>query len=131
ASSFLILLASPAAAASPWVEREIVQWRATKDANRIMLVLTDGEAVWDQTAADFDWRVTTALPHALERAFAEEPRWVDLRWARTDDHFAERDPRLREAVADLAAPIHGRPKDELIGEEVRQHRRTRRVVRGA
>ena len=42
-----------------------------------------------------------------------------------------RDPRFREAVADVAAPLHGRAKDDLIGEDVRQHRRTVRLVRGA
>ena len=30
--------------------------------------------------------------------------------------------RFRSAVADLAAPIHGIPKDELEGEDIRQHR---------
>ena len=31
----------------------------------------------------------------------------------------------------MAAPLHGRPKDELNGEDVRQHRSTRRVARTA
>ena len=31
-------------------------------------------------------------------------------------------PLLREAVADLAAPLHGIPKDALDSEDVRQHR---------
>lgn len=41
-----------------------------------------------------------------------------------------RDPRFRECVADLTAPIRGLPKDELIGEDIRQHRRTLRLARG-
>src|SRR5262249_41225309 len=35
------------------------------------------------------------------------------------------------AVADLAAPIHGVPKDELESEDLRQHRRARRLARTA
>jgi len=31
-----------------------------------------------------------------------------------------RDPRFRDCVADLAAPIRDLPKDELIGEDIRQ-----------
>ena len=41
-----------------------------------------------------------------------------------------RDPRFRECVADLTAPIRGLPKDELIGEDIRQHRRTLRLAQG-
>ena len=59
-----------------------------------------------------------ALPGALHAAFEEEPRFIDLRWARTSEHLSLSDPRFRDAVADLASPIHERPKDDLIGEEV-------------
>ena len=42
-----------------------------------------------------------------------------------------RNPRFRDCVGELAAPIHGLPKDELIGEDISQHRRTLRLARGA
>ncbi|MGH3873686.1 MAG: WD40 repeat domain-containing protein [Pseudonocardiaceae bacterium] len=35
-----------------------------------------------------------------------------------------RHPRFRDAVADLAAPLHGVAKEQLVGEDVRQQRRT-------
>jgi hypothetical protein len=54
---------------------------------------------------------------------------VDVRWAQSRDDLTLRDPRFRGAVAELAAPIHGREKDELAGEDVRQHRRTMRLAR--
>ena len=72
-----------------------------------------------------------ALPPALVAALPEEPRYVDLRWARVADDVSLRNVRFRDTVADLAAPVHGRPKDEMIGEDVRQHRRTLRVARAA
>lgn len=38
------------------------------------------------------------------------------------------DGRFRDSVADLAAPLHYQAKDELVGEDVRQHRRTLRII---
>ena len=59
---------------------------------------------------------------------AAEPLYVDLRWAKSVDHLSLRHSQFRAAVLDLAAPLYGRPKDELDGEDVRQHRRTRRLA---
>jgi WD40 repeat protein len=67
----------------------------------------------------------------LRDVFDEEPRYVDLRWARAEEHLSSRHPRFRDCVADLAVPLHGRDKDELVGEDVRQHRRTVRLARSA
>jgi WD40 repeat protein len=130
-SEFFILLASPEAARSQWVEREIAFWIEHKSLDNFLVVLTDGEVVWDRAAPDFDWVRTTALPPVLRRAFADEPRYIDLRWARTEEHLSLNDGRFRDRVADLAAPLHHRAKDELAGEDVRQHRRTVRLTRGA
>jgi WD40 repeat protein len=130
-SHHFILLASPEAAASPWVAREAERWRETKSTDTLLVGLTDGELAWDEHGRDFDWDRTDALPPTLAGAFAEEPRWIDLRWARNGDDLTLGNPHFRDAVAELAAPLHGRPKDELAGEEVRQHRRTVRIVRTA
>jgi WD40 repeat protein len=130
-SSFFILLASPGAADSPWVAREAAQWRATKPVAHLLIGLTEGELAWDPAAQDFDWDRTTALPESLRGAFAEEPRFIDLRWAHSGEQLSLSDARFRDAVAELAAPLHGVPKDVLAGEEVRQHRRTVRIARGA
>ena len=130
-SSFFILLASPRAAESRWVGREAEQWRSTKPIDTLFIALSDGELVWDEAAGDFDWERTSALPETLRGAFAEEPRWVDLRWARTASDLSLSHAQFRDAVAELAAPLHGVPKDELASEEVVQHRRTVRLARGA
>ena len=44
-SAYFVLLASPEAAQSQWVNREIEHWIATKSADQILPVVTDGE--WD------------------------------------------------------------------------------------
>ena len=128
---FFVLLASPRAAESTWVGREVGYWIERRGSERLLIALTEGEIAWDEEHRDFDWQRTDALPRALAGAFAEEPRYTDLRFARRDEHLSLTDPRFREAVADIAATLHGRPKGELIGEDVRQHRRTMRLARGA
>src|SRR5436190_7762567 len=123
-SEFFLLLASPEAAASQWVDREVAHWCEQRPHANLLVVLTGGELVWDDPAGDFDWARTTAMPPAARRRFAEEPRWIDLRFASGSDDLSLHNGRFRDVIADLAAPLHGRPKDELIGEDVRQHRRT-------
>jgi WD40 repeat protein len=130
-SDYFVLLASPGSAASEWVNREVEYWLGHRDRARLLLVLTEGDIAWDERAGDFDWERATAVPRALSGAYREEPRYTDLRFAATADHLSLRDPRFRDAVADVAAPLNGRAKDDMIGEEVRQHRRTLRLARGA
>lgn len=122
ASEFFILLASPTAAQSPWVAKEADRWCATKPRENLLLGLTEGNLVWDERARDFDWQRTDSLPSNLLGVFDEEPRFVDLRWARSSTDLDLTHPGFREAVADLAAPLHHRPKAEIASEEVRQHR---------
>jgi WD40 repeat protein len=130
-SKHFILLASPEAAASPWVGRELEWWLEHKPRERLLITLSDGELAWDAEAAGFDAGTTTALPPTLHLAFSQEPRHVDLRWARSEDQLSLQHPDFRERVADLAAVLHGRPKDELVGDDVREHRRTVLLARAA
>ncbi|WP_433794771.1 TIR domain-containing protein [Actinoplanes sp. CA-252034] len=125
-SDWFVLMASPEAAQSPWVNREIEHWVATKSAARILPVVTDGEWRWDRDTRDFD-ESSTAVPPALRGVFDEEPLHLDLRWARDDRHLTLRHSRFRDAIAQLAAPMHGVTKDDLEGEDVRQHRRAGRL----
>ena len=126
---YFVLLASPEAAASHWVDKEVRWWRAHRTHDSVLIVLTDGELRWDPDSGDFD--ASAAIPPGLRGWFLGEPLWVDLRWARDERDVSMRNPRFRDAVGQLAAPLHGVPKDELIGEDIRQHHRTIRLARGA
>jgi WD40 repeat protein len=101
-------------------------WCRNKRPERLLIVQTDGDIAWDHDKNDFDWAKTTALPRRLSTVFTDEPRWIDARWARTGAHATLRDPRFRDLTAELAAPLRGIAKDELIGEDIRQHRRLNR-----
>jgi WD40 repeat protein len=130
-SEWFVLMASPEASASPWVNREIEHWCATKSASRILPVLTDGTLEWDDGVGDYSASSSSALPPSLAGRFADEPRHLDLRWARDETELDLRHPRFRDAIADLAAPMHGIAKDELASEDVRQQRRAVRLARAA
>jgi MTH538 TIR-like domain (DUF1863) len=142
-SDWLIVLCSESAASSQWVADEIKHWRQTRAAldgdERILLAITDREYTWDKDkdVEDFDWSNSSAVPRALSGAFARLPFIVDLRPFDTlaDGEVADDDHRpLRDregfvlAVAPLAAAIHRKSVDDLMGEERRQHRRSRRTA---
>jgi hypothetical protein len=122
-SAWFILLLSPDAAESEWVNREVEYWVGNKDPDHIIPVLTEGEFAWDDGGIDSD-----AVPPALHGTYTDEPRWVDMRFAHTDEQLDLNNATFRSAIADIAAPIHGVPKEELESEEVRQHRRSIRTA---
>ena len=128
-SRYFILLASRDAAHSAWVEREVAWWRAHRAAGTLLIVVTAGELVWDPTVGDFS--ASSSVPASARGWLADEPLWVDLRWAREEDQLSTRNPRFRDAAACLVAPIRGVDRDEVVGEDIRQHRRTMRLARGA
>src|SRR5215470_12133438 len=124
---YFILLASPDAAQSEWVAKEVGWWLARRSADTMLIVLTGGELVWDDEGTDFDWQATSAVPAALAGHFKEEPLYVDVRWAQGRNDLPLRDARFLDAVLDLAAPLHGKAKNDLAGEDVKQSRIVRSV----
>lgn len=122
-SGWFVLLLSPDAAESEWVGQEIAYWTEHRDANKILPVVTDGTFSW--AGADV---AGSAVPDVLRGVFSEEPRWVDVRWAKDEDQLDLKDPRFADSVADIASTVRGVPKDDLASEEVRQHRRTIRTA---
>ena len=125
-SLFLILLASPEAAASPWVAKEAEYWIGKNGPSHLLIVVTAGTLSWDRPAGCFLPQSTNALPASLFHAFSEEPLFLDLRWARGGTTpLRLREPRFHEAVLQLASTLHNRPKDELDGADIRARRQAR------
>jgi WD40 repeat protein len=132
-SEHFVLLASPEAATSTWVNQEIERWLASHSIDRLLPVLTAGEWMWNPRTGDFDWDRSTAVPAALRGAFTEEPRHLDLRWARTEAELDLRHSRFRDAMAELAAPMHHMSPQDLESSDVARFRhlvRLRRAVVG-
>ena len=120
-SRYFILLASPDAAASKWVNKEVGYWLDHNSVETLLIGVTDGDLAWDEATSDFAARQNTPLPPVLAARFPSEPKWVDLRVYR--DSANKRDAKFTELAADFAAAIHGMPKEDLLSQEVRQQRR--------
>src|SRR5262249_37578390 len=118
------------AARSKWVQQEVRWWLANRPISKLFIILTDGDAQWDDAANDFDWSCTSALPAELRGRFKQEPHYVDLRWAKGQEKLWVHHPQFRDAVLDIGAPLLGKPKDELDGEDVRRYRNARRLAAG-
>lgn len=127
-TEYFLLLASPASAKSVWVHKEVGWWLQNRSVNKLIVGLTDGNIAWDNGAGDFDWNVTTALPSSLKGVFPDEPLYADFRAAKANGKYADSDPAYRGALLDVAAPLLGRSKDDLDGEDIRLHRRALRTA---
>jgi TIR domain len=126
-SEFLLFLASSKAAKSKWVKKELLCWLERKDASKLLLILTDGEILWDDALGDFDWRRTTSIPEVLRGVFPQEPLYLDFTQLR-GDRLSINDGEFLDHIATIAAPLHGRSKDEIYGEHIRQHRKTMQLA---
>jgi hypothetical protein len=124
---WLLLLASPAAAQSTWVDVEVTEWlRAHQGStDRLLIALTDGNLMWDRQFGGFRRDDgPDVLPPSLYRAIADEPLWVDLRESRLPDGSHAHTAEFDDAVANIAATLHGVEKDTLVGEHVRTRRQS-------
>jgi len=112
------------AATSAWVSREY--WLDHRRSEEILIAPIGGEIVWDAQLGDFDWRATTALPTILKGAFKSEPLFVDLRGLQANEVVLAK--RFATSVASFAAAITGQSLPDIVGEDVRQPRRIRRLA---
>jgi hypothetical protein len=125
-SQWFILLASADAAKSEWVNREVRWWLTHRSPDRLLVVGTDSALAWDEQRRD--WAADARVPPALRGVYTAEPLWVDL----SDTRIESRRPVIpADRVAAIAAPIRGMPKDMLVGEHLRQHRRAMRLAEAA
>ncbi|WP_149256896.1 TIR domain-containing protein [Actinomadura sp. K4S16] len=131
-SRFFILLAGPESAASPWVDWELKNFLETHGIERVLIVVTAGGIAWDADSSRFAADRTNCLSPFLQEKYTGEPRYLDLRGIRAaGTPTTWRAPQLLECVADLAAPLHGRPKEELHSADLRARRRAFRLVLAA
>ncbi|MFD6140964.1 toll/interleukin-1 receptor domain-containing protein [Promicromonospora sp. NPDC060271] len=109
-SEWFVLLASPAAARSPWVDKEVAWWLEHRSADRLVVALT---------AAGPDIH----LPPALRSPGVRRPVVVDLTAVSRSGPLDPQDPLVQRTVAELAGPLHGRPVPDLIAADAARRRR--------
>ena len=124
-SGWLILMASPESAQSGWVAREISWWRGHRPMNHLLIAVT-GES-WSGTRPR---RPGLGRHHRAvqgggrARVHPGAALGGPALGPRPGRQPPAADPRLQDAVADLAAAIRHVPKDSLIGEHIQHRRRT-------
>ena len=127
---YMIVVLSPQSAASHWVNEEISYWLAHRGHEQLMLVLAEGHLRWDATGGRFDPQHSYAAPPALTApgSLRSEPLYIDVS---DDAPWDLGSLTFRDKVTSLAAPIHGKPKDQLAGDDLREQRQFRRLRAGA
>ena len=109
-------------------DKEVAYWLQNRGSARLLLVVADGRLEWDDATGQFDPNDSdAALPVLTEPGtLATEPIYVDVSGDSPWDPDAS---TFRDKVTDLAAPLHGKSKYELAGDDVRELRRFRRLRR--
>lgn len=114
-SEWFVLLASPAAARSPWVDKEVAWWLEHRSADRLVVALT-------QPGPDAQLPAVP-LPPALLSPGAPRPLVIDLTAVSRSGPLEPQDPLVQRTVAELAGPLHGRPVPDLIAADAARRRR--------
>jgi WD40 repeat protein len=129
-SRFMIVVLSPQSAASHWVNEEVSHWLEQRGHEGLMLVLAEGGLQWDEKDARFNPELSDAAPPVLTQpgSLPVEPLYIDVSG---DAPWELSSLVFRDKVTSLAAPIHGKPKDDLTGDDLREQRRFRRLRRAA
>ncbi len=126
-SEYLIYMASPLSASSKWAAKEVEYWLENKSIDKLLIVLTDGDILWDDVSNTFLNKDKNSLPDILENKFTEEPFYIDLRFARTEQDISLLNPIFNKEVLKLAAQLHGKEPKDLAGEEVTEHHKVIRL----
>lgn len=129
-SKFLILLASPEAASSRWVQKEVEYWMTWKSPDTLLIALTGGDIVWSADTGDFDWSLTTALPENLKGYFAMEPLYADFRAVKSKQELFIGNPEFKNEAVLLAAALHGKSIGDIVGEDITRYRQIIRLRNG-
>lgn len=125
-SGHLIVIASPEAQDSRWMDKEVGWWLDHHDqsTDKIMIVRAAGTVTFRPTGGV---AYTDALPPRLAAALTGEPRVLDVPFAPGTRRPDLRSRRWSELLADIVATLDDVPKDTLIGQHIHNERRWKRI----
>ncbi|MEM9856509.1 MAG: TIR domain-containing protein [Bacteroidota bacterium] len=121
-SEFFIYLASPSAANSKWVKKEISYWLQNKSIDNLIILISEGELKWNDDENDFDWKKSDCLPELMIGVYSSEPLYIDLREVKNLDHVEFKRDLLIKVIEPVSAKLHDKSVDELFGDITRIHR---------
>jgi WD40 repeat protein len=131
-SEFLILLASPEAAASSWVHDELERWCGElKRAENLIVILVKGQIAVNAEAKTVDWERTDALPPILCKYLERVPFYLDFAQITRAEDLTLADPEFKKAVNGITARFRNVDPNDMLGIEILQYRRNMRLRNGA
>lgn len=128
ASRFLIVLCSPAAASSPWINEEIACFKRVHREDRVLAAIVDGEPF----ASDTPGRAAEeCFPPALRTRFDETGNPTDQRAEPIAADLRESADGRNLGLLKLAAGLMGVGLDDLAQREAQRRHRRLYLVTGA
>lgn len=127
-SEFLIVLCSPAAAASPWVNKEILAFKLAHGEARILCVIADGEPFASDRPEEAD---RECFPRALRYRLGEDGAPGDRRAEPIAADLRDIGDGWNGAFLKLAAGMLGIGLDTLVRREEQRHRRRLTLITAA
>ena len=124
-SLFLIVVCSPAAAASKWVNAEIIAFKRLHGEDRVLALVVAGEpnvSTWDHAAPD------EAFPRALRFQIGAHGRLTHQPAEPLAADMRKGQDRRRLARLKLIAGLSGLPLDQIVRRETQRHARRLSIV---
>ena len=90
-----------------------------------------GISAWDADTQQIDWDATNALPVNLREFITSVPLYVDLSWAVTDTASDLSHAEFKAAINRISAKLNNVDPNDMLGAEVKQHRRNIRLRNSA
>ncbi|MEV4516088.1 DUF4232 domain-containing protein [Dactylosporangium sp. NPDC049525] len=129
-SDYLILVASKKSAESAYVNAEVEHFLTHRPMSHLFIAVTEAALPWDARTGRFAPEAEAYLPPVLRQRTQTEPHWADLRTIENLAAPSFANEPFKRVIAGLAAPVHGCELEQLIDQDVRQHRRTMRLAVG-
>lgn len=118
-SQWLVVILTPAAAQSAWVNQEIETFAGAVDPQRILGIVRSGEPSVRPISGQ------SCIPQALAAALPDNPLFADAR------RSSVRDNQKRFAAFQILAAIDGVPLDAYLQRDVRRKRNSALMMTGA
>lgn len=128
-AKYFILLASPEAQHSKFVEHELKLWLADHPIENLVIVVTEGEITFDASSGEPQYTPLSPIPEILRHDYRLPPP-IDLHWTRSVSDFKTR-YQFDEAVVGISAILNGVSKDSLLDERARRSKKIRRAMYAA
>ena len=125
-SEYFLYLASPQAADSEWVQKEIQYWVKNKPLDKLIIALTDGDIVWDDDGNEFDWENSNSMPFVFNGVYEGIPHFADFRLIKKEKNFTLNNPLFKREALLVASTIHNKSFAEISEEDEQSYKKIHR-----